>query len=167
MLDRDGRLRRWNARFERVSAYDPGELAGRSAEDFFEGADRTRVAEAMSRVFQNGSATVGIAENLPENAIKFTPEGGTIDLRVRQDHGTAVLEVEDTGVGIGEEALPHVFDAFKQESEGLTRESEGSGLGLADVKELTELMGGTIEVDSEKGEGIRFTVSLPLDTSSA
>ena len=108
-----------------------------------------------------------IAENLLENAIKSTPEGGTIDLRVRQDHGMAVLEVEDTGVGISEEALPHVFDALKQESEGLTREYEGSGLGLANVKELTELMGGTIEVDSEKGEGTRFTVSLPLDTSSA
>ena len=125
------------------------------------------MADAPVEGWWNEGALRRIAENLLENAIKFTPEGGTIDLRVRQDHGTAVLEVEDTGVGIGEEALPHIFDAFKQESEGLTREYEGSGLGLANVKELTELMGGIIEVDSEKGEGTRFTVSLPLDTSSA
>ncbi|MFB6248340.1 MAG: GAF domain-containing sensor histidine kinase [Salinibacter sp.] len=337
VLNREGRLRRWNARFERVSAYDPEELAGRSAEAFFEGSDRRRVTEAISEVFREGSATVEadfvrrngstvptlftgvrtylegafhlvgmgidiseqrrqaralraakeeaeeasrvkskmlknlsheirtpltsilgfarvlkenlsgedgraarlvheagrrlkgtvdsvlqlskletgtqtlnreqldlctvvetgaellrpraedkqqrlridvpdapvegrwnegalrrIVENLLENAIKFTPEGGTIALRVEEDEGRAVLKVEDTGVGISEEALPHIFDAFKQESEGLTREYEGSGLGLANVKELTELMGGTIEVDSTKGEGSCFTVRLPL-----
>jgi PAS domain S-box-containing protein len=341
VLDREGRLRRWNARFERVSGYAQGELAGRSVEHFFEGADWARVDEAVSEVFREGSATVEadfvsrsgstvpvlftgvrtylqgafhlvgmgidiseqrrqarelraakeeaeeasrvkstmlknlsheirtpltsilgfarvlkenlsgedgraarlvheagtrlkgtvdsvlqlskletgtqdlnrerldlavvatevadllrpqaedkalrlhaevpdapvegwwnegalrrIAENLLENAIKFTPEGGTVTLRVGQVDGRAVLEVEDTGVGISEEALPDIFDAFKQESEGLTREYEGSGLGLANVKELTELLGGTVEVESQKGEGTRFTVHLPPDEAS-
>jgi PAS domain S-box-containing protein len=341
VLNREGRLRRWNARFERISEHDPGELAGRSVERFFEGADRDRIDEALSEVFREGSATVEadfvqrsgstvpilftgvrtylegefhlvgmgidiseqrrqarelraakeeaeeasrvkstmlknlsheirtpltsiigfarvltenlsgedgrvarlvheagkrlkgtvdsvlqlskletgtqdlnrerldlavvatevadllrpqaedkaqrlhvevpdapvegwwnegalrrIAENLLENAIKFTPEDGRIDLRVEWDDGTAVLEVEDTGVGISEEALPDIFDAFKQESEGLTREYEGSGLGLSNVRELTELLGGTIEVESEKGEGTCFAVRLPPDEAS-
>ena len=341
VLNREGRLRRWNARFERISEHDPGELAGRSVERFFEGDDRARIEEALSEVFREGSSTVEadfvqrsgstvpilftgvrtylegefhlvgmgidiseqrrqarelraakeeaeeasrvkstmlknlsheirtpltsiigfarvlkenlsgedgrvarlvheagkrlkgtvdsvlqlskletgtqdlnrerldlavvaqevadllrpqaedkaqrlhvevpdapvegwwnegalrrIAENLLENAIKFTPEDGRIELRVTRDDGLAVLEVEDTGVGISEEALPDIFDAFKQESEGLTREYEGSGLGLSNVRELTELLGGTIEVESEKGEGTCFTVRLPPDESA-
>jgi PAS domain S-box-containing protein len=341
VLGRDGRLRRWNARFERTSEFAPDDLAGREIESFFEGSDRERIASAISQVFREGSATVEadfvrksgalvpllftgvrtylegelhlvgmgidiseqrrqaralrqakeeaeeasrikstmlknlsheirtpltsiigfarvlkenlsgedgraarlvheagkrlkgtvdsvlqlskleagtqdlnrerldlrtiaeevadllrpqaeekthqlhtevpdapvegwwnegalrrIVENLLENAIKFTPGDGRIDLRVYEDDGMAVLEVEDTGIGISEEALPDIFDAFKQESEGLTREYEGSGLGLSNVKELTELLGGTIEVDSEKGEGSRFTVLLPPTESS-
>jgi signal transduction histidine kinase len=102
-----------------------------------------------------------ILENLLENAIKFTPEGGTVEVRARSDGETAVLEVEDTGVGISEEALPQIFEAFKQESEGLDREYEGSGLGLSIVQELTEALGGTLEVETEKGEGSRFIVRLP------
>jgi len=64
-------------------------------------------------------------------------------------------------VGIDEEALPGVFDAFKQESEGLTREYEGAGLGLSIVHELVETLGGRIEVDTEKGEGTCISVHLP------
>jgi len=109
----------------------------------------------------NEGALRRIAENLLENAIKFTSSGGQVALRVRSEGDTAVLEVEDTGIGISEEALPDIFDAFKQESEGLDREYEGSGLGLSNVRELTELLGGTVEVDSEKGVGTCFTVRLP------
>ena len=338
VLDRDGRLRRWNARFERVSEYDPDVLPGRAIEHFFEGRDRERISKALAEVFREGSGTaeadfvqrsgttvpilftgvrtylegdlhlVGmgidiseqrrqaralreakeeaeeasrikstmlknlsheirtpltsiigfarvlkedlsgedarvarlvheagkrlkgtvdsvlqlskletgtqdlnrerldlrtmvedvtdllrpqaedknqrlrvevpdapvegwwnegalrrIVENLLENAIKFTPEEGRIELRVYWADEAAVLEVEDTGIGISEEALPDIFDAFKQESEGLTREYEGSGLGLSNVRELIELLGGTIAVDSEKGEGTCFTVRLPPD----
>ena len=64
-------------------------------------------------------------------------------------------------MGISEEALPQIFEAFKQESEGLDREYEGSGLGLSIVQELTEALGGTLEVETEKGEGSRFIVRLP------
>jgi PAS domain S-box-containing protein len=103
-----------------------------------------------------------IVRNLLENAIKFTPEGGEVQVRVEpEDEETALLAVEDTGVGIAEEAREDIFDAFKQESEGLGREYEGSGLGLSIVDRLTTVMGGTIEVESEKGAGTRFAVRLP------
>jgi signal transduction histidine kinase len=103
-----------------------------------------------------------IVRNLVENAIKFTPEGGKVQVRVEpEDEETALLAVEDTGVGIAEEAREDIFDAFKQESEGLDREYEGSGLGLSIVDRLTTMLGGTIEVESEKGTGTRFAVRLP------
>jgi PAS domain S-box-containing protein len=109
----------------------------------------------------NEGALRRIVRNLLENAIKFTPSGGHVEVRVRSEDEIGVLEVEDTGIGISEEALPDIFDPFKQESEGLDREYEGSGLGLSNVRELTELLDGSIEVDSEKGVGTRFTVRLP------
>jgi PAS domain S-box-containing protein len=118
-----------------------------------------RVEEAAGR--WNEGAVNRIAENLIENAIKFTPAGGQVAVRVRTEGAVAVLEVEDTGIGISEEALPEIFTAFKQESEGLRREYEGSGLGLSIVERLVDRMQGTIEVDSEKGEGSRFVVRLP------
>ncbi|WP_263810809.1 MULTISPECIES: PAS domain-containing sensor histidine kinase [Salinibacter] len=103
-----------------------------------------------------------IATNLVENAIKFTPEGGEVRVRAEpEDEETALLAVEDTGVGIAEEAREDIFDAFKQESVGLNREYEGSGLGLSIVHRLTTMMDGTIEVESEKGVGTRFAVRLP------
>jgi len=110
----------------------------------------------------NEGALNRIAENLIENAIKFTPGGGTVTVRVREEEQQAVLKIEDTGVGISEEALPEIFEAFQQESEGLGREFEGSGLGLSIVQRLVDVHKGTVEVESEKGTGSRFTVCLPL-----
>jgi len=69
--------------------------------------------------------------------------------------------VQDTGIGISEEALPNIFEAFTQESEGLTREYEGAGLGLSIVQKLVDALGGTIEVETQKGEGTCFIVQLP------
>jgi signal transduction histidine kinase len=71
--------------------------------------------------------------------------------------------VEDTGVGISEEVLPEIFQAFKQESDGLNRAYEGTGLGLSIVQELTDALGGTVEVESKKGQGSQFTVRLPME----
>nr|WP_272505129.1 HAMP domain-containing sensor histidine kinase [Salinibacter ruber] len=102
-----------------------------------------------------------VARNLTENAIKYTETGGTVQAEVRAEEDAAVIEVSDTGIGIGEEALPHIFEPFRQESEGLGREYEGVGLGLSIVKQATEQMGGTIEVETEKGEGTTFLVRLP------
>ena len=113
----------------------------------------------------NEEALHRIAENLLGNAIKFTSAGGQVVAHVWGEETEAVLEVEDTGVGISEAALPNIFDAFKQESEGLRREYEGSGLGLSIVDQLVEGMGGRIEVESEKGEGSRFVVRLPREPS--
>jgi PAS domain S-box-containing protein len=102
-----------------------------------------------------------IVTNLTENAIKFTPAGGNVEVRVRTDGPEAVLEVEDTGVGIDEDFRSDIFNAFEQEEGGVGREHEGSGLGLAITKRLTESLGGTIDVESEKGVGTCFTVRLP------
>ncbi len=112
--------------------------------------------------YWNENALRHIARNLLENAVKFTPEGGTVQVRVVRDADSVVLEVEDTGIGIREDLLPDVFQAFRQESEGLEREYEGSGLGLSIVDHLVEELGGTIDVETEKGEGTCFAVRLPV-----
>ena len=104
--------------------------------------------------------------NLLDNAIKFTPEDGRAAVRARLEDHEAVLEVEDTGIGIGEEVREKIFEPFKQESEGNTREYEGTGLGLPIVQEFVELMGGTIGLESEKSEGTRFIVRLPRQPNS-
>lgn len=122
---------------------------------------RTELPDGPVEGRWNEGALNRILENLLENAIKFTPEEGTVFVQVRTEDTEAILEVRDTGVGISEDSLPVMFEAFKQESEGKGREYEGSGLGLSIVKRLTEALGGTIKVESEKDEGSCFTVRLP------
>jgi signal transduction histidine kinase len=109
----------------------------------------------------NEAAVDQILGNLLDNAIKFTLKGGQVWFRVWPEGDQVVVEVEDTGVGIGQEALSEIFRAFHQESKGLNRQFEGTGLGLAVTKRLVEQIGGCIEVESEKGEGSCFTVRLP------
>lgn len=110
----------------------------------------------------NEDALFRIGRNLLENAIKFTPEEGRVAVRVGTAGEEAVLEVDDTGIGMNPEQTDELFEAFRQESEGKNREYEGSGLGLSIVKRLTEELGGSIEVETEKGVGTCFTVRLPL-----
>ncbi|MGF1498279.1 MAG: response regulator [Elainellaceae cyanobacterium] len=100
--------------------------------------------------------------NLLSNAMKFTPAGGTIHLTLAQVGDRCRLEVRDTGIGIQAEQLPHLFERFRQADGSANRGYEGSGLGLALVKELVSLHGGEVGVESVYGEGTRFTVSLPL-----
>jgi len=102
-----------------------------------------------------------VLHNLLSNAIKFTEAGGAVTVRVRDRKGTAVIEVEDTGVGIDPDRLPELFEPFKQASDGPDRSHEGSGLGLAVTRRLVDRMGGAIDVDTAKGEGTCFAVSLP------
>jgi PAS domain S-box-containing protein len=101
-----------------------------------------------------------ILTNLLTNAIKFT-ESGQVAVAARPTEEGVVVEVQDTGIGIGADFRPQLFDAFKQESGGLQREHEGTGLGLSITRELVDLMEGTIEVESQEGKGTRFTVRLP------
>ena len=102
-----------------------------------------------------------IVNNLLANALKFTPRGGTVTVRIghaiAQD--AAEIVVSDTGAGISRDQLPHIFNRFYQSDAGRSR--EGIGVGLALVKELVELQGGTIEVDSAEGAGTIFAVRLP------
>jgi len=105
-----------------------------------------------------------ILYNLLSNAIKYTPEGGTIRLEAApREHGTRVLlAVADTGPGIAPEDQTKIFEKFRQMDASVTREHGGSGLGLAITKELTQLLGGTIRVESRLGHGARFVVELPV-----
>jgi len=101
--------------------------------------------------------------NLAMNAIKFTPGGGRVDVTLRRAERHAEIVVADNGVGIGREALPHIFELFRQEDSSTTRRHGGLGLGLALVKSLVELHGGEVEAESAgKGKGASFTVTLPL-----
>ncbi|MGI9175117.1 MAG: hybrid sensor histidine kinase/response regulator transcription factor [Rhodothermales bacterium] len=101
--------------------------------------------------------------NLLANALKFTPEGGTVRVTVGDGEGGAEIRVRDTGIGIPKEKLPRIFDRFYQVADADRREHEGAGLGLALAKELVELHGGTIEATSEgePGFGTEFRVTLP------
>ena len=101
-----------------------------------------------------------ILYNLIGNAIKFTNHGGvTVSTDVTED--SVVIRVADTGIGIAEDFLPHLFEAFRQESTGFARTHEGVGLGLAITHRIVELLEGTIAVESAKGKGTVFTVLLP------
>lgn len=102
-------------------------------------------------------ATGRILDNLVSNAIKYTPGGGEVEVRLRSNEEWAELEVDDTGRGIDEELLPNLFEPFVQ-APGEHGRDEGSGLGLAITKRLVEGMDGEINVDTEPGEGTCFTV---------
>jgi signal transduction histidine kinase len=100
--------------------------------------------------------------NLVFNALKFTPSGGRVDLRAEKQGEEFVLVVVDTGMGISEKNLPHVFDRFWQADGSSKRKYQGVGIGLALVKELVEIQGGQVGVESQEGKGTTFTVRLPF-----
>jgi heavy metal sensor kinase len=104
--------------------------------------------------------------NLLDNAIKFTPTGGKIELRVVARQRRAVIEVEDTGIGIPTDALPRVFDRFFRVDRARSRALGGSGLGLSIVKSICAAHHADVYVDSTEGKGARFTVELPLAPNS-
>jgi heavy metal sensor kinase len=103
--------------------------------------------------------------NLAENAIKYTPSGGRIEIRLEQQDGSAVLQVEDNGPGIAPEDQAHIFDPFYRADP--SREGSGTGLGLALVRAIVELHQGRIDLFSELGKGSRFRVILPLAAPAA
>ena len=108
-----------------------------------------------------------VLRNLLSNAVKYTGEGGTVRVFARTDgKQDAVLEVVDTGIGMDPARVEDLFEPFRQESEGLSREYEGTGLGLAVTWKALQQMEGSIEVETEKGEGTCFTVRLPARASS-
>lgn len=105
-------------------------------------------------------------ENVVNNAIKFTPSGGKIIVRLRSANGWVLIEVEDTGIGIPQSELGRIFERFYQVDGSATRTYGGTGLGLALVREIVELHQGEVEVQSEEGRGSLFTIKLPALTQS-
>lgn len=117
--------------------------------------DLTEITSDSGRIQQ-------ILYNLLSNAVKFTPDGGLVELKLaRTEEGGVEITVRDTGVGIPRAQLSSVFERFRQLDESITREHSGTGLGLAISKELVKLLGGSIHVESEPGEGSVFSVILP------
>jgi len=104
--------------------------------------------------------------NLLANAVKFTPGGGTITGAWRRVEGDVEVTIRDTGIGIAPDVMPHVFDRFRQADSSTTRRHGGLGLGLAIVRHLIELHGGTIRAESAgTGHGTVMRIRLPLDVS--
>ena len=104
--------------------------------------------------------------NLVINAIKFTPSGGSIEVKVGVNSERLQLSVEDTGVGIPPEVLPRIFERFWQVDTSSTRKFQGAGIGLALVRSLSEAMDGGVRVDSRLGHGTTFTVTLPTEAAT-
>lgn len=102
-----------------------------------------------------------VLANLLRNAIRHTPPGGIVAAVVREELDSVAVEVHDTGEGIDPEDLPHIWERFYRSESSRARDRGGAGLGLALVKEMTEAMGGSVSVESEVGQGSRFTVQLP------
>ncbi|MGH7462960.1 MAG: sensor histidine kinase, partial [Longimicrobiales bacterium] len=115
------------------------------------------------RVMGDETRLIQVLANLLHNAVKFTPEGERITLTVSRLAQEGFMTVRDTGIGIPDEMLEHVFDLFTQLDASLERSQGGLGIGLTLVKNLVEMHGGTVQARSEgRGKGSEFTVRLPL-----
>jgi signal transduction histidine kinase len=126
------------------------------------------VPEGTSSIWADASKLRLVLSNLVSNAIKFTPEGGKIEIAARMDEDELTMSVRDTGIGVVAEEHDRLFDRFYQVGESLRREYPGLGLGLSIVKELVELHQGKAWVESEVGKGSTFffTVSRRLTLPS-
>jgi signal transduction histidine kinase/ActR/RegA family two-component response regulator len=124
---------------------------------------RTAIDPAPIPALADPNRIQQIVWNLLSNAVKFTPKGGTIDVVVQRVNSHIEIIVQDAGIGISPDFLPHVFDRFRQADASTTRKQGGLGLGLAIAKQLVELHGGTIRAESAgEGKGATFIVGIPL-----
>jgi two-component system CheB/CheR fusion protein len=127
----------------------------------------TALSPALEPIWADALRVQQVVANLLTNAIKFTPRGGKIRVTVSAVDGMAQLRVSDTGIGIDDDFLPHVFTRFSQRDRSITRKYGGLGLGLALVRHLVELQGGTASVESEgPGHGATFTVTFAFASRS-
>jgi heavy metal sensor kinase len=120
--------------------------------------------DASQRVMVEGNRArlKQVVVNLLDNAIKYTPKGGTVHLKVASQDGRPMLEVSDTGIGIPPEAVPHVFERFYRVERSRSREQGGAGLGLSIVKSICAAHGAAVEVESIPDQGSRFCIRFPL-----
>jgi len=124
----------------------------------------TVVCDSATRVMIEGDQArlKQVVVNLLDNAIKYTPNGGRIRLKIAQEEGDAVLDIADDGIGIPAEALPHVFKRFFRVDGSRSRDQGGAGLGLSIVKSICDAHGARVEVSSTPGQGSLFRIRQPL-----
>ena len=127
----------------------------------------TQTAAELGTLLGDRDKLEKVVLNLLFNALKFTPTGGRVWFRAEKSGEKFLITVGDNGVGIEEKSLPFVFDRFWQADGSSKRKFQGVGIGLALVKELTEMMGGTVAVQSQPGKGATFTVTLPYKPAAA
>jgi PAS domain S-box-containing protein len=128
----------------------------------------TSLASQVKLVLGDSTRLQQVMWNLLANAVKFTPAGGKVEVRLEQMDHQAQITISDNGKGIAADFLPYIFDYFRQADSTTTRKFGGLGLGLAIVHHLVELHGGTVEADSPgEGLGVTFTVRLPLQPMSS
>ena len=117
---------------------------------------------APAAVRGDASALGRAMRNLVENAVKYTPAGGTVDLTLRTADGQAVFAVQDTGIGIAPADAERIFEPFVRLDAARARETGGTGLGLAIARSIVLAHGGTLTLEREPGPGSCFVISLPL-----
>jgi len=115
----------------------------------------------LPKIETDESKLYQVLTNIVGNALKFT-EKGSVDVSVKHDSKNVFIEVKDTGIGISQEVLPHIFDEFRQADGTTSRQFQGTGLGLAIAKKITTILGGIIKVKSQLNKGSVFTVALPV-----
>jgi two-component system phosphate regulon sensor histidine kinase PhoR len=133
--------------------HDAGKLAGHDC--------ATEMPDQSVAIEGDVESMTQILDNLLDNAVKYTPKGGKITIRALRRDGQAVLEVEDTGIGISAADRERIFERFFRTDRARSRDTGGTGLGLAIVKHLAQRLGGEVGVASELGKGSRFSVSAP------
>lgn len=145
----------------------PSEVVQRAAQPFLLRAEqagimlRTEIPPQLSRARADTDRTIQVLTNLLDNALKFTPRGGTITVSAYERRGHVLISVADTGPGIPEAELPHIFDRFYKVDKARAGGGRGAGLGLAIAKRLMEAQGGIIMVESKEDRGARFVIALP------
>jgi len=160
------RLDAGEARME-CDALDLAELAASTTEQMRLLAEDKEIAlrcesEELVSIEGDRARLKQVIVNLVDNAIKYTPAGGLVGVKVCASNGRALLEVNDNGVGIPPEALPHIFERFFRVDKARSRQMGGAGLGLSIIKAIVTAHGGQVRVESVEGRGSRFLVELPV-----
>ena len=123
---------------------------------------RTDITEGLPEIEADGRRIEQVVANLLDNALNHTPSGGTVTIAVSPDKDGVLVSVSDTGEGIPAEHLPYIFERFYRVDDARSRKTGGAGLGLAIAKQMVELHGGRIWVESEAGKGSKFSFTLPV-----
>jgi len=154
----------------RREAVDLGKIVRDTVDLFAQAAEDKKVRlevdipASLPTVVADGEAITEVVSNLVSNAIRYTPEGGTVRVSLQPEDGRVHLVVSDTGIGIPAESLPRIFDEFYRAPNAVEAEPRGTGMGMAIVRRIVELHGGTIHLESTVGKGTTVRVTIPTAT---